>query len=305
MEPVHVPVMLEEVVSVLPLRPGAVVVDGTVGLAGHAMRMAELLRPGGLIVGLDWDSAMLARAEERLSGVEGVAVRLFASDYRELRRCLTEAAGETGHPPQADAILLDLGLNSAQIEDPERGISFSGEGRLDMRMDRSRNEPASALLNRASASEIEKILAEYGDERWARKIAQAVVDRRKTKPLQTTQDLVECVLAAIPPAKREKRIHPATRTFQALRIAVNHELDGLEDAFVEAAGCLAPQGVLAILSYHSGEDRAAKRAAKRLSENGFEEVFAKPRTPSESEIRANPRSRSAKLRAVRRTKESP
>jgi 16S rRNA (cytosine1402-N4)-methyltransferase len=200
-----------------------------------------------------------------------------------------------------DGILLDLGLNSAQVDDPSRGFSFNAEAPLDMRMDRSSGEPASALLNRMSMTEIEQMLWDLGDERWARAIARKVVERRKTHALKTTKDLVDCVLAAIPAGAREKRIHPSTRTFQAVRILVNGELEGLEEALSDAAGCLRPDGVLAVLSYHSGEDRIVKTAFRQLSENGFEEVFKKPLTPTPAEIQLNPRSRSAKLRALRRT----
>lgn len=304
-QPEHVPVMLEEVLRMLPLRPGACVVDGTIGLAGHAAEMAERIRPGGLLVGLDWDKDMLEVAREKLEGVREVDVRLFHADYRELPESLAQAAGELGRPPVADAILLDLGLNAAQIADPDRGISFQANGPLDMRMDRSRGETAAAVLNRLSEREIERMLLDLGDERWARKIAQTIVERRRKAPLKTTDDLVACVLDAIPPAKRDRRIHPATRTFQAVRIYVNQELDRLQEAIEAASRCLAPGGVLVTLAYHSGEDRAAKRAMKSLSvADGFEELLKKPAVPTDTEIARNPKSRSAKLRAIKRTEAS-
>ncbi|MBN9502484.1 MAG: 16S rRNA (cytosine(1402)-N(4))-methyltransferase [Armatimonadetes bacterium 55-13] len=290
----HDPVMLQEVLEVLPLESGGVAVDGTLGLAGHAKEFARRVSPGGKLVGTDWDESMLAIARERLMEVEGVEKILIHADYRGLAEALNERGLE------ADGILLDLGLNSAQIEDSERGIAFKEAGPLDMRMDRSSGEPASSMLNRMSLDQIEQILWEYGDERWARAIARKIVERRKDEPLRTTQDLVDCVLAAIPVKARDKRIHPATRTFQAVRIAVNRELEDLEETFVEIAGCLKPGGVMAVLSYHSGEDRAIKRASKELIEDGFEELFKKPKTPTAEEIARNPRSRSAKLRAVRR-----
>lgn len=303
-DPTHEPVMAEEVLELLPLRPGGLAVDGTIGLAGHGLRIAEKLAPGGLFVGLDWDETMLRIAEERLAGVKDVEKELFHTDYRGLPDALRKAAQAHGRKPLADAILLDLGLNSAQIEDPSRGISFNYEGPLDMRMDRSTGEPASALLNRLSVHEIERMLKQYGDENWAKRIAQVIVDRRKIQPLRTTGDLVDCVLAAVPPAMRDKRIHPATRTFQAVRIAVNGELEGLDETFEEIALQLAQGGVLAVLAYHSGEDRAAKHAFRRLQQRGFEELFRRPRTPSENEIQRNPKSRSAKLRALRRIEEN-
>ena len=169
-----------------------------------------------------------------------------------------------------------------------------------MRMDRMKGEPASAVLNRMSPQAIEEMLRDLGDERWARAIAKRIVDIRKTKPLRTTGDLAECVLAAIPKGAQDKRIHPATRTFQAVRIYVNGELEGLEEALENAAHCLAPGGTLAVLSYHSGEDRAVKHAFRALADQGFLELYRKPIQPTESEVRSNPRSRSAKLRAITR-----
>ncbi|HRI44905.1 MAG TPA: 16S rRNA (cytosine(1402)-N(4))-methyltransferase RsmH [Fimbriimonadaceae bacterium] len=296
----HEPVMLMEVLSVLPLRPGAAVVDGTLGLAGHAREMAKRIAPGGWILGLDWDEEMLKEAGSRLEGIEGVETTLRKADYRELPEVLSQEAALRHRAAQADAILLDFGLNSAQIDDPNRGISFREDGPLDMRMDRSKGESASSLLNRLSPIEIERILEEYGDENWAKRIAQVIVDRRKNKPLRTTQDLVDCVLAAVPPSMREKRIHPATRTFQAVRIAVNHELDDLQETIESIANMLAPDGVLCVLSYHSGEDRAAKRAMRDLAKIGFDEIIKKPLVPTPEELAVNPKSRSAKLRAIRR-----
>ncbi|MDI9639949.1 16S rRNA (cytosine(1402)-N(4))-methyltransferase RsmH [Geitlerinema splendidum] len=282
-EMAHTPVMMEEVLSALPLRPGSVVVDGTLGLAGHASAMAKRIAPGGLLVALDWDESMLARAREILSELSDVDVRTYHSDYRGLPKCLADACTGSGRAVGADAILLDLGLNMAQIDDPKRGITFRTTGPLDMRMDRSNGEPASAVLNRLSAREIEQVLWEYGDERWARKIAQVIVDRRKVTPLETTEDLVDCVLAAVPAAKRDKRIHPATRTFQAVRIFVNQELEGLKEAVIEAARCLNVSGVIVVLSYHSGEDRAVKFAFKELAQsNSFELITKKTLAPAGS-----------------------
>lgn len=298
--PGHEPVMMEEVLSTLELRPGATAVDGTVGLGGHSWEIGQRIAPGGLLVGLDWDAEMLARAKERLASLQTVKVDLYNADYREIKAKLASSCIEAGRDPHADAVLLDLGLNNAQIEDPTRGISFKSDAPLDMRMDRSKGEPASAVVNRLSPVEIEEILWEYGDERWARKIAQVIVERRKRNPLRTTADLVDCVLAAIPAAKRDKRIHAATRTFQALRIYVNEELAGLQEAVMDAARCLAAQGVMVVLSYHSGEDRAVKNAFKNLVQEGYEILTKKPTRPSANEVSVNPKSRSALFRAIRR-----
>lgn len=289
--PTHDPVMMAEVLADLAIQPGHLVVDGTLGLAGHAGEMLKAAQPGGHLIGFDWDATMLELAAQRLP--EGV--ELVRADFRSIPEVLA------GRRP--NAILLDLGLNSFQIDDQERGISFLQEGQLDMRLDRSRGEPASSLLNRVSEDALEKILREYGGERWARRIAKIVLEHRKVKPLRTTTDLVNCVLAAIPAAMRETRIHPATRTFQAIRIAVSGELLDLERAVLEIADTLAVDGTLVVLSYHSGEDKPVKEAFRKLSQYGFEELHRKPLTPSEEEISRNRRSRSAKMRAIRRTKE--
>lgn len=297
----HVSVMLDEVLEYLPLKPGAVVVDGTLGLAGHAIEMGKKVSPGGMLIGLDWDEAMLLRAEAKLQELAGVDIHLFRTDYRDLSGRLASACAGAGRDPVADAVLLDLGLNNAQIMDSERGISFQLDGPLDMRMDRSKGKPVSELLAKMSVSAIEEILLEYGGENWARKIAQIIVDRRKTKPLETTFDLVDCVMAAIPAAKRDRRIHPATRTFQAFRIYVNEELDGLQEAVSDAAEVLASDGVIVVLSYHSGEDRAVKNAFRDLAKTkAFEVLTKKPLVPSAAEVSRNLKSRSAKFRALRR-----
>ena len=292
----HDPVMINEIMEVLPLQPGTTVVDGTLGLGGHSLRFLERIRPGGTLVGFDWDEQMLAEARKRIGNPEGAEVHLIHDDFRSIKPQM-EKLGK-----KADGILLDLGLNSAQVDDPARGFSFQSSGPLDMRMDRSKGAPAAAMLNRMSVHQIGDILKDLGDERWAVAIARKIVERRKDSPLRSTQDLVDCVLAAIPPAARDKRIHPATRTFQAIRIAVNGELEGLEEALRDAADVLNPGGVLAVLSYHSGEDRIVKHTLRDLAQNGFEELFKKPRMASQEENLRNLRSRSAKLRAIKRPK---
>jgi 16S rRNA (cytosine1402-N4)-methyltransferase len=291
----HDPVMVEEVLHLLQLQSGDVAVDATLGLGGHAARFADAVAPGGAVVGFDWDESMLEEARRRLGSREDVRLHVVHSDFRQVG----EVMGGLGL--RANGILMDLGLNSAQIEDPSRGISFQQEGPLDMRMDRSKGEPASAMLNRLGPDEIERILWQYGDERWARAIAKSIVERRKSQPLRTTQDLVDVVLATIPSGARDRRIHPATRTFQAVRIAVNAELEGLAEALEAAADVLAPGGTLAVLSYHSGEDRIVKQVFRRLAQGeAFEDQLRKPAQATADEVSRNPRSRSAKLRALRR-----
>lgn len=288
----HEPVMVQEILKALALKPGDCVVDGTLGLGGHSLHFIDAIRPGGTLVGLDWDESMLAIARERIGSPKDVTVHFIHSDFREMTAALQE------YSVKPNGILLDLGLNSAQIEDSSRGITFRQNGPLDMRMDRSRGEPAAALLNRLSPQAIEDGLLEFGDERWARAIAKKIVERRRENPLRTTDDLVECVLAAIPTKARDKRIHPATRTFQAVRIMTNYELDGLASALEDAANSLQPGGCLAVLSYHSGEDRIVKNVFAKLADEGFEISGKKPLVPTEAEIRRNSRSRSAKLRSI-------
>ncbi|HMS54942.1 MAG TPA: 16S rRNA (cytosine(1402)-N(4))-methyltransferase RsmH [Fimbriimonadaceae bacterium] len=291
--PEHLPVMVREILDVLRLRPGDTVVDGTLGLGGHTLEFLKMVTPGGHTFGFDWDKGMLNVAVARIGN--NPVFQPINDDFRTMAIHLAELKGKVR------GILLDLGLNSAQVDDPERGFSFRESGALDMRMDRTRGEPASALLNRWTPGQIEEVLQEFGDERWARAIAKQIVERRKASPLRTTQDLVDCVLAAIPPRARDKRIHPATRTFQSIRIATNSELDGLKEALVDAASLLEPEGTLAVLSYHSGEDRIVKNTFRELSGTGeFADVFRKPLEAGDQEVRENPRSRSAKLRALRK-----
>ncbi len=291
----HDPVMVAEILEVLGLKPGAVVVDGTLGLGGHSEAFLGKVSTGGTVIGTDWDEAMLASAQARLKPLAeeaGVNLLLKHADFRSVSSLLQNLS------LKADGCLLDLGLNSAQVDDPERGMSFREGGPLDMRMDRTRGETAAAMLNRMSLGELERMIWDYGDERWARMIARRIVERR---PLKTTQDLVDCVLAAIPAGARDKRIHPATRTFQSVRIGVNRELEDLDTAIEEIAEELKPGGTLAILSYHSGEDRIVKHTFSKLAETQmYKEVFKKPKGASDEEIRRNPRSRSAKLRALRK-----
>lgn len=291
--------MAREVFEAMSLKPGDTYVDGTLGLGGHALEAANFIRPGGKIYGFDWDRKMLETAKARLSGLDGAVVEIHNIPLFEAPELLES---ENVRP---NGVLLDLGLNSAQVDDPARGFSFSEDGPLDMRMDQTRGEPASALLNRMTPSQIENMLIELGDERWGRAIAKQIALRRQTQPLRTTFDLVECVLAAVPKGARDKSIHPATRTFQAVRLKVTGELVNLDEAIRSFAGILAPSGVMVILSYHSGEDRIVKSAFKSLERgdsgiSNFSALYSKPLRPAESETSANRRARSARLRALKR-----
>lgn len=288
----HEPVMVAEILASMGLERGMNVLDATVGLGGHSEVFLSRICPGGTLVGTEWDEQMLAQAERRLH-FSDCRVVLRRTDFRAAPAILDELG------LRVHGALFDLGLNSAQIDDPSRGLSFREDGPLDMRQDRTSGEPASALLNRWTAAQIERALREYGDERFARRIAARIVETRKRTPLRTTKQLADCVTASIPRALQEKRIHPATRTFQAIRIAVNREFDGLGEAIAQVAHRLSPGGVLVVLSYHSGEDRIVKNLFRDLSREGYATLYEKPLQPSESEQSRNPRSRSAKLRAIR------
>ncbi len=294
--PRHHPVLLTEVLEYLAPRPGAVYCDGTVGGGGHAEALLTASAPDGALLGVDRDGEALAVAAERLRPF-GARVRLVQGDYRDLA-ALARAAGLG---PFA-GILLDLGVSSLQLDDPARGFSFGREGPLDMRLDRAGRGPtAGDLLRRLPWHALEAILREYGEERWARRIARALVAARARAPMTTTTELADLVARAIPRRAWPPRIHPATRTFQALRIAVNRELEGLEGALEGAAALLAPGGRLAVISFHSLEDRAVKTAFRRLAAaQEFALLTRRPVTPAAGEVAANPRARSAKLRVLQR-----
>jgi 16S rRNA (cytosine1402-N4)-methyltransferase len=286
----HVPVLLAEALELLAVRPGGLYVDGTVGLGGHAEAVLRASSPDGRLLGLDRDGETLERARARLAGFGGRA-RLEQGDYREIPERL---AGE-----EADGILLDLGVSSVQLDQAERGFSFQAEGPLDMRMDRSAGTTAADLVNRMRERDLADLLYALGEEPASRRIARAIVFARERKPIETTSELADIVRRAAP-RRRPGGLHPATRTFQALRIRVNREIEGLGEAFERAAGCLKPGGRLAVIAFHSLEDRAAKEAFRALAGRGFRVLTRKPVRPGEAEVRANPRARSARLRAVAR-----
>ena len=286
----HVPVLLEETLELLAVRPGGLWVDGTLGLGGHAEAVLRRSSPDGCLLGLDRDAEALERARARLARF-GARVRLEHADYREI----PERLGAE----RASGILLDLGVSSLQLDDAERGFSFQREGPLDMRMDRSARGTAAELVNRMRESELADLIHEYGEERYSRRIARAIARAREQEPIETTTRLAEIVRRAVPRSRRPG-LHPATRTFQALRIRVNRELDGLGEAIERAAACLRAGGRIVVIAFHSLEDRAAKHAFRALSGRGFSLVTRKPLRPGEAETRSNPRARSARLRALAR-----
>jgi 16S rRNA (cytosine1402-N4)-methyltransferase len=287
--------MLGEVMELLQIKEGATVVDGTVGHGGHAEQMLRAAGRSGTLIAFDWDREMLKKAEANLELVEGKK-QFIHDDFRAIPEWMALHCSSG-----ADAILLDFGVNLEHFEDVGRGFSFQSAAPLDMRMDRQTKETASAWLNRSTEAAIASALRTFGGEKFAWPIAKEIVRRRKLDGLRTTADLVDAVLAAVPPRLREKRIHPATRTFQAVRIVVNRELEGLQEAVIEIGRCLTPKGTMATLAYHSGEDVAAKNAFKALaSEKNFSILTKRPLRPSEGEVSDNPNARSARLRAIQR-----
>ncbi|MGE5127562.1 MAG: 16S rRNA (cytosine(1402)-N(4))-methyltransferase RsmH [Betaproteobacteria bacterium] len=286
----HTSVLLAESLELLAVRPGGLWVDGTVGLGGHAAAILRASAPDGRLVGLDRDGETLERARATLEEFAG-RVRLEQADFREIPERL---AGEA-----PDGILLDLGISSAQLDDPARGFSFQAEGPLDMRIDRTSPTTAADLVNGMRESELADLIYEYGGERASRRIARAIVRAREQEPIRTTTRLAELVRRAAPRGRR-RGLHPATRTFQALRIRTNRELDSLGEAIETAALTLAPRGRMAVIAFHSLEDRAVKQSFRALAGRGFRALTRKPLRPGAEETRRNPRARSARLRAIAR-----
>lgn len=293
--PVHRPVLLREVMAILELRSGLVVVDGTVGAGGHARAIVPAIGPDGVLVGLDRDSEILAPARAALAaGAAGAGVRISLHHLPHSR--MHEALAANGLS-RCDRVLLDLGVSSMQLDRPGRGFSFMADGPLDMRMDASAPLTAAEWLASVDERELADVLYRFGEERHSRRIARHLVAARRRSPIERTAQLAALVAAALPPAARGGRIHPATRTFQAIRIAVNDELGELERGLRAALDCLVPGGRLAVITFHSLEDRIVKHFLRAHCDV----LTKKPIAPTPEEVRANPRARSAKLRCgVRR-----
>ena len=293
----HTPVLLAEVLEWLHCGPSGAYLDCTVGQGGHAEAILARSAPDGILVGLDRDQQAVDVSRARLRKW-GTRAHVMHGHFRDLRGHV-----ESLDIQRLDGILFDLGMSSAQLADPARGFSFQAEGPLDMRMNSEDATKASDLVNRRSEQELADVLYEYGEERYARRIARAIVRRRKESPLTSTTALVDVIRSAVPASYRHGRIHCATRSFQALRIAVNRELDDLAGALNDAADLLSPGGRLCVVSFHSLEDRIAKQTLRKLS-SGDQPVLSvltkKPVVPSEAECRDNPRARSAKLRVAER-----
>lgn len=307
--PVHLPVLRSEVVQLFTPCDGRTLVDGTVGLGGHTealLQSSETVR----LIGIDRDSDALACARRRLAAY-GERVRLVHGDFRDLGRHLDALSMET-----VDGVLLDIGISSLQLDTPERGFSFRSDGPLDMRMDQRSGRTADVWIHEATESEIADVLFRFGEERYARRIARAIVSHRTEQRIKTTAQLAEIVRDAVPPAYAHGRLHPATRSFQAIRICVNDELGALDAGLEAGFARLKVGGTMAVISFHSLEDRAVKRFFREKAKACLcppklpvcmcdKQVEAEILTPrplraSADETAANPRARSARLRAAKR-----
>jgi 16S rRNA (cytosine1402-N4)-methyltransferase len=289
----HVSVLPREVLHWLDPKPGQIIVDATAGVGGHAALLWERIQPGGTLIALDQDAAMLAIAKMRIVEQSESHIQFRHSNFEDLPGVLEEL-----HIPLVDAILADLGFCSDQMSDPERGFSFHADGPLDMRLDRTRGEPASDLVRRSSERDLADIFWQYGEERFSRRVARKIVETRQKTPILTTGQIADLVRSCVPRSKGHA-IDPATRVFQALRIAVNDELGALERFLQAAPACLKPGGRVGIISFHSLEDRLVKQTFRKSAEWG-KELTRKPITASAAEISVNPRARSAKLRVAQR-----
>ena len=293
----HIPVMSDNVLFWLIQKSGGIYLDCTVGYSGHAEKILETAGLDSRLIGLDRDATAIAASRERLARF-GDRVLLIHGHFVDLKQHL--AASGIG---RVDGILFDLGVSSPQLDEPARGFSFQGDGPLDMRMDQSMSGTAADLVNRWPEAQLADAIFQFGEERFSRRIARAIVRARERHPLATTKELVSVIEGAVPANYRHGRLHCATRTFQAFRIAVNQELDCLEPALRDAADVLSPGGRLCVISFHSLEDRIVKHTFRALSGKDDPSLMVltkKPQVPAREESDRNPRSRSAKLRAAER-----
>ncbi|MBM7583312.1 16S rRNA (cytosine1402-N4)-methyltransferase [Caldicoprobacter guelmensis] len=307
MEFKHTPVLLHEVLELLNCHPGQVIVDGTVGGAGHAYEILKRIVPGGFLIGIDRDPNALEAARERLKEFEG-CFKLVHANFADMKEVLKSLGIDA-----VDGVLLDLGVSSHQLEEAWRGFTYMQDAPLDMRMDPTQAFSAYNVVNEYSQKELERVIRQYGEERWAGRIAEFIV---KSRPINTTSQLVDVIKKAIPAAARREGPHPAKRTFQAIRIEVNQELSLLPGAIESAVDVLKPGGRLCVISFHSLEDRIVKEAFRRLSNPCtcppdfpvcicgkrplVKVLTSKPVTPTPAEVSLNPRSRSAKARCCQK-----
>ena len=291
--PYHEPVLKDEILKLLELKPGESVIDGTVGDGGHAEMILEITAPDGRLVGVDLNPEAIKTARARLARF-GKRVELIRGSFRDLKI-------HAQRFPAPRALLLDLGLRTFELESSGRGFTFQKDEPLLMRFAGEGELTAATLVNSWQKNDLERIIREYGEERYSLRIAEAIVTARRKKRILTTSQLADIVAAAVPKGYEHGRIHPATRTFQAIRIAVNDELDALREVVPQALELLAPSGRLAIISFHSLEDRIVKRAFRQAQDNGRGIIITKkPVVPSETEVNKNPKSRSAKLRVFQK-----
>ncbi len=296
-QPQHLPVLADAVLEYLDPQPGQTIVDCTCGLAGHAMAIGERLGTDGRLICLDQDDTYLSVVREKLASLSAPS-EVLKANFVEVADALSGLGIE-----KVDGILADLGVSSAQLDDPSRGFSFLADGPLDMRIDRSLRTTAADLVNSLPEKELADLLYTLGDERFSRKIARAIYQARHQGRITTTGALAQLIARTlnVDPQRRPGRIHPATRTFLALRIAVNREFETLKEFMASVPDLLNVGGRIAVISFHSGEDRLIKISLQQGRQEGVYEILTrKPITPSEDEIRRNARSRSSKLRAARR-----
>lgn len=309
MEFKHVTVLLNEAVDILDIKPEGIYVDGTLGGAGHSLEIVKKLTSGKLIC-FDQDINAIFAAKEKLKDFMDKTI-LVHSNFENLREELNKLGIES-----IDGFLVDLGVSSHQLDVPERGFSYMQDAPLDMRMDNNAELSAYDVVNTYSEAELKRVIKDYGEENWSARIAKLIVERRATMPIRTTFELVDAIKAAIPKKMRDENQHPAKRTFQAIRIEVNRELDVIEKTLLAAVEMMNEGGVLAVITFHSLEDRIVKNVFKKLqysctcppefpvcicnSKQVVEVITRKPILPSENEVEMNPRSRSAKLRAARK-----
>lgn len=286
---IHTSVLPAEVLSFLAIEPGMTVIDGTLGGGGHTRLLVEAVGPTGRVIALDRDPAAIERGSQEFAGKP---VRFAQANFCDIPEVLDALEIE-----KVDRVLLDIGLSSDQLADDTRGFSFDSDGPLDLRFDPTEGEPAWRMINRLRPETLADIIYEFGEERFSRRIARRIADVREREPIKTSRDLARIVIAAVPRQKPPQRIHPATRTFQALRIAVNQELKSLRIALERIPTRLAADGRLVVISFHSLEDRLVKEAFR--NRQVWENLTRSPVEAADDELARNPRSRSAKLRAAR------
>ncbi len=308
MKIMHLPVLTGEVLEMLQIKKHGTYLDGTLGDGGHAEQILSRMGPHGLLIAFEQDKDSVSFAEKRLQPFKS-RIKIFHDNFKNAKNVLKrEKIG------LLDGILLDLGVSSRQLENPERGFSFASDAFLDMRMDQRTKTTAFDLLNNSSENELITIFKEFGEERWAKRIARAIVRKRETTPIRTTGELSKLILSVVPAKSRKYKIHPATRVFQALRIAVNKELETLSTILDDGVECLKPSGRFCVISFHSLEDRLVKTMFRQLEKGcicppdipqcvcgrkGVLKVITKkPVVSTNDEVKKNPRARSAKLRVA-------